>query len=768
MTLSMIAAFGIALFVLAGAFPPAALPQDAIPGVPSAPAVLQSDAGPGSRTLTIPRVLRRPKLEDFLNGENSNNSVVVTDFRQRDPGDGVPASQKTSAFLSYDDKNLYVVFVCQDDPDQVRGRMSKREDASEDDSVTLYLDTFHDGQRAYYFSTNPLGIQTDGVLTGSNSDGRFDTLWSSEGRVTTDGYIVLLSVPFKSLRFSNESTQTWGIALRRYIARNSETAFWPFITRRQKSQTQQFAVAEGISDISTGRNLQLIPYAAYTNARILDPGVPRYETQSESRAGLDAKMVFGSSLTLDFTANPDFSQVETDDPQVTVNRRFEVFFPEKRPFFLDNIGYFETPLNLLFTRRIADPEFGARLTGKVGRWNIGFLGMDDRAPGKQVGTQNSLYGQRALVGAVRIQRELGKDSDFGFLTTERRFGSSENRVSSIDTKIQLSPTWYFNGQAAYSADRRDNGNSDIVRSEGPAYSAQLTYSGRNFSYGASYKDISPSFRAPLGFVPRLDIRSGNQDASYYFRPENSKIYSFGPSVNFGANWDYAGRLLDKYSSVDYRMDFAGPVGFAITRYDAYESYLTQGFRYGTTSGSFYANWLKRLSFYGSYGIGTGVNYSTPQGMEPFVGNVQNGSIGFTWRPEKRMSFEEYYYFSNLRAPRGLAGFGELQPGVFTSHIARSKVNFQFTRALSVRAIVDYYFLAPNTALFDSDRYKQLSGDVLLTYMLHPGTALYVGYNSRFENLGTNPDGSPGLQRSGPPIYPGNSQFFAKLSYLFRF
>ena len=124
MKLRMIAVFGIALFVLASAFPPEALPQDAIPGVPLAPAVLQSDAGPGSRTLTIPRVLRRPKLEDFLNGEKSNNSVVVTDFRQRDPGDGVPASQKTSAFLSYDDKNLYVVFVCQDDPDQVRGRMS--------------------------------------------------------------------------------------------------------------------------------------------------------------------------------------------------------------------------------------------------------------------------------------------------------------------------------------------------------------------------------------------------------------------------------------------------------------------------------------------------------------------------------------------------------------------------------------------------------------------------------------------------------------------
>jgi len=782
MRIRMIAVVGTALSVLVLGFTSEGLPQDSVP-VPTVQAsvsvaaeipqalvqgeIVDGSGAPASRTLIIPRAVHPPKMEDFVNGGDSRSGIMVSDFRQRDPGDGVPVSQRTAAYLSFDDKNLYVVFVCEDEPGQVRGRMSKREDTSGDDSVSVYLDTFHGGQEAYYFSANPLGIQSDGILTGSSGDGRFDTLWHSDGQLTSDGYITLMAIPFKSLRFSSESNQSWGIGLGRYIARTSEHAFWPFITRRVKSQTQQLGAAEGLEGISTGHNIQLIPYATYTNARLLDVGIPRYYTQTETRAGLDAKMVLGSNLTLDFTANPDFSQVETDDPQVTVNRRFEVFFREKRPFFLDNIGYFETSLGLLFTRRIADPQFGARVTGKLGRWNLGLLATDDQAPGKVVDTRNSVYGKRALVGAARFQREFGKDSSVGMLATERAFGLSENRVSSADTKIRLTPTWYVSGQAAYSQDRRYDNKEDIVRSTGTAYSASLTHGGRNFTYSAGYQDFSPGFRAPLGFVPRVNIRRGSQYVGYFARPANSKIYSFGPSLSVAASWDHAGNLQDKSTNIDYTMAFAGS-GFTVTRYDAYESYLTRGFRYATTSGSFYANWLKQLSLYGGYGMGTGVNYSTPPGLEPFVGNVQNATFGFTWRPERRLRFDEYYYYNSFRAPRGFAGSGEERPGVFTSHIARSKINLQLTKALSFRAIVDYYFLSPNSVLFNSDRYKQLSGDVLLTYMIHPGTALYIGYNSRFENLETDPSGSSGLHRTGPPIYPSGSQLFVKFSYLLRY
>ena len=234
------------------------------------------------------------------------------------------------------------------------------------------------------------------------------------------------------------------------------------------------------------------------------------------------------------------------------------------------------------------------------------------------------------------------------------------------------------------------------------------------------------------------------------------------------NWDKTGRLLDKYSYLDYRMDFAGPIGVHVARYDAYESYLTNGFRYHTTSADFYANWIKPFTFYGGFGIGkTGVNYSTPEGLEPFVGHTENYSFGFALRPTTRMRVEAYYNLNRFRAPEGFQERTAGQLPVFSNHLNRTKVSFQFTRALSVRAIADYYFLAPNKELFNSDRYKQLTGDVLLTYLVNPGTALHIGYNNRFENLAVDAN-APGLQRSGPPTYMTGRQVFVKLSYLFRY
>lgn len=204
----------------------------------------------------IPRVTRPPALEDYLNRGRRDAEVRVTGFRQREPGDGTPVSQETDAYLSYDDKNLYVIFVCRDDPAKVRARMSKREDFGSDNAVAIILDTFHEGQRAYEFITNPLGIQSDCIATeGKNDDCSFDTVWRSEGRLTEDGYVVWMALPFRSLRFPNTEKQTWGLALARSITRNNETSFWPYITRRNQSFSQQLAVMEGLEDISPGRNI---------------------------------------------------------------------------------------------------------------------------------------------------------------------------------------------------------------------------------------------------------------------------------------------------------------------------------------------------------------------------------------------------------------------------------------------------------------------------------------------------------------------------------
>src|SRR5258708_18301911 len=309
----------------------------------------------------IPRVHRAPKLDDFLENHPREAELTVTDFRQNSPADGTPATESTTAYLSYDDKNLYAAFVCHDEAGEVRAHLSKREASDQDDGVGVLLDTFLDFHRAYFFYSNPLGVQTDAIYSeGQGYDSSFVSLWDNAGRITNDGYIVFFSIPFKSLRFSNVPEQTWGLALYRVILGKSEYDYWPYVTQRVEGLTQQFAPVGGLENVPPGRNIDLILYGLLASDHFLNQtpgGPPGFVDQFEHRAGLDAKFVTKDSLTFDFTLNPDFSQVESDDPQVTVNQRFAVFFPERRPFFIENACFFVTPINLFFSRHIAHPQF---------------------------------------------------------------------------------------------------------------------------------------------------------------------------------------------------------------------------------------------------------------------------------------------------------------------------------------------------------------------------------------------------------------------------
>src|SRR5712692_68107 len=456
-------------------------------------------------TLRIPRVTRPPELEDFLHGAPREAEAVITDFRQRTPGDGVPASDPTTAYLSYDEKNLYIVWVCKEPPERLRARLAKREDIGSDDEVAIYLDTFHDGHRAYAFATNPLGVQLDAIFTeGQGNDFSFDTLWYSQGRLTADGFVVWMAIPFKSLRFPAEPAQDWGVALDRVIIRTNEVAFWPYVTTRVQGIAQQFATLEGLERISPGHNMQFIPYGLFARARFLDtldPNNPVFRTKNDFRGGLDAKFVVRDALTFDVALNPDFSQVESDEPQVTINQRFEVFFPKKRPFFIENAGFFQTPIPLFFSRRVADPQFGLRMTGKVGRWALGAIGIDDRGPGNGRLSTDPLAGDRAGIGIVRVQREFGEQSKIGLLVASRDFASSSNRVYSIDTRIKLSPNLVLEAQAMHSETRQlpneQSCQNPGLRLSAPAYFAELTFLGRHLSFAARHSDRSPSFCSEL-------------------------------------------------------------------------------------------------------------------------------------------------------------------------------------------------------------------------------------------------------------------------------
>jgi hypothetical protein len=751
----------------------------------------------------IPRVHRAPKLEDFLENHPREAELTVTNFRQNAPGDGTPATEATTAYLSYDDKNLYVAIICHDEAGKVRAHLSKREASDQDDGVGVLLDTFHDFHRAYYFFSNPLGVQTDAIYTeGQGYDFSFDTLWGNAGRVTNDGYIVFFSIPFKSLRFSHDPEQTWGVALYRVILRKSEYDYWPYVTQRVEGLTQQFAPVSGLENVSPGRNIQLIPYGLLANDHFLNqpnpPSAatpPAFQDQFEHRAGLDAKFVAKDALSFDVTLNPDFSQVESDDPQVTINQRFAVFFPEKRPFFIENAGFFMTPINLFFSRQIADPQFGGRMTGKLGKWTLGALVIDDRQPG--LGFTSGPYSTRAVDGVVRVTREFGKQSYIGAFISSRDFADTSNRVASLDARLKFSRNWVVDVQGVHTWTRQNiqAGQNCLSFQENPQGSgsqqgnalwADASYTGRHFSFSTNYNDFSPNFCTELGFVNRIDIRQNNAFGGYFWRPQNNKIIDFGPTLSETVDWNHADILQDWGVGLGFQVDLTKQTTINVSRGEAYELFGNIEFRKHSTSVLVSTQPYKWISFSARYTTGIGENFFPAQSLvpfQPFLGSTKRVNFGFTLRPSSRFRLDETLIYYRLGTRDGWTT-PPFSPGqsVFNNYLNRAKLNYQFTKELSLRLILDYNATIANLQLFDLQRSlggsdnangpfvptKQFTTDVLFTYLLHPGTAVYLGYNNGYSDLSLRAGPPPFVTAQGAPNNSTSRLFFIKVSYLLRY
>ena len=502
----------------------------------------------------------------------------VTGFSQRNPHDGEDVSEPTDAYLGYDQKNLYVVFVCFDNPRQVRARMSRREDVYDDDQVEIILDTFHDRRRAYAFQTTPLGVQWDAIWTeasreeetSAHFDTSFDTVWDSRGKVTSRGFVVWMAIPFKSLRFPATKQQEWGIILYRGITRKTEDSFWPHISYKVEGRLGQAATLYGIEGISPGHSVELIPYGLMRGYRALDTRDstnPYFQkATAQGQPGMDAKFVIHDHFVVDMTANPDFSQVESEDPQITVNQRYAVYFPEKRPFFLENEDFFRTPLDLFFTRSIGDPSAGIRLTGKDGPYSVGLMATDDRSPGLAVPDYNQYSGMRSYFTIARVSRDIFRQSSVGALYTDWECPTTGefNRIGGVDTHLKLNPNWTLDGQAVvtssnlslsceanlYPFSSGNRGNNNYYA--GPAEKLELHRDGLHLTYDGIYNDISPGFVSIPGFINRVDIRETTQAVDYRFRPKKGWIVDWGPSLTTRYDFDHTGLRLD----TDYAPYFA--------------------------------------------------------------------------------------------------------------------------------------------------------------------------------------------------------------------
>ena len=798
-----------------------------------------ASAKPDPPSLTIPRLQHAPALEDFLTmkpeGEIAAQMVKVTGFTQRNPHDGEAVSEPTDAYLGYDHKNLYVVFVCFDDPKKVRARMSVREDIYDDDQVEIILDTFHDRRRAYAFQTTPLGVQWDAIWTEASRDETqghfdtsFDTVWDSRGKVTGRGFVVLMAIPFKSLRFPTGERQEWGIILYRGITRKSEDSFWPHISLKVEGRLGQAAILYGLEGISPGRDIEMIPYGLARGFRALDtrdPTNPYFQNATvQGQPGVDAKFVIHDHFVLDLTANPDFSQVESEDPQITVNQRYAVYFPEKRPFFLENEDFFRTPIDLLFTRSIGDPSAGIRLTGKDGPYSVGLIATDDRSPGLAVPDYSPFSGIRSYFTIARVSRDISRQSSVGILYTDWECPTTGefNRIGGVDTRLKLTSNWTLDGQAVVSSSNLNlnceaniypfspgnRGNNNYYA--GPAEKLNLHRDGLHFTYDGVYNDITAGFVTIPGFVNRTDIREAVQEADYRFRPKKGWVVDWGPSLQSRYDFDHTGLRLDTYYNPFFQVDGRGQTIFIFRPYDEIRERLRpEDFCYygyslfcpPTTFGNqdyhehqsgvlFQTQYLKKVTIGVLYSWGDGINIvaqpaasvaaSTPY-SQPFLARQDTAQAALTIRPMKPLKIENTYLFERLRTPN--AAYLALQSqnpgagrGIFNDHIIRSKWNWQFTPQLSMRVILQYNALLAGTPVAGSPNVtspytylptsRQFNADFLITYLVHPGTAIYVGYNSDLQNLNVEPN--VGVFNTAKGYINDSRQLFVKVSYMFRF
>jgi hypothetical protein len=730
--------------------------------------------------LEIPFIDVEPRLEDFadmkLPAHLEGKMAKVSEFVQREPNDGARPSFPTEVYVAYDRKKLYAIFLAFDDePDKIRANMAPRGNVFNDDSVNIMIDTFNDQRRAYFFLCTPRGIQSDGqFIEGRGFDGSFEAVWDSEGRLTDRGFLVRIAVPFSSIRFPRTEQQTWRVIFNRMIPRLSEDNFWPQYSRAIDGRLNQTAIMTGIRDISPGRNMQLVPFVFFRDFRVENDGVEgkRVDDDNEESIGLDAKMVLNDALVLDLTANPDFSQVESDEPQVTVNERFEVFFPERRPFFLENADLFQTPTNLFFTRRIVDPSAGARLTGKQGAWTLAAVVADDEAPGREADPGDVLDGESALAGVLRLSRDISEQSKIGIMLTDRELADGYSRVGAVDGRIKLNDNWIGEFQFAAAGTRvldEDDPQGSYDTLDGVSYNAIVNRNGTHLTTHTHYLYTSSGFRTLLGFLngrmQRPDSQNFHNNVSYRFRPEQSTMTEWGPNLGFERVLDTSGHGLEWSVEPEMVWRWLGgtrvEVGYEHAKVrlfpDEFEDLIqAEDYSQNVWEIEFDTERFTRIGFGAEVEWGSRINFVPPEGSGPELADFVRTRANVLWRPIPPLRLDFSWFRTELDDRHG-------PNRIFTNTIARARANWQFTKELSLRLITDAEDTDPvagETRLEDDER---VVVDVLVKYLWNPWKALYVGYTSNqrdFQEFDEPSDALVDLRDEG-------EQFFVKFSYLFQ-
>ena len=702
------------------------------------------------------------RIDGSLSDEAWANAPVLRGFTQFDPVEDIPASQITEARVFLTGEAIYFGVRAQDDEARgIRATLARRDGfGRSDDYIRIVLDTFDDQRRAFVFQVNPLGVQGDGLWVegrggrGDPIDWNPDFYWSSAGRVDADGYSVEIRIPLKSLRFPEAPIQDWGLQLVRKIQRNGFSESWAPITGERANRLAQAGRLRGLTGLQPGRFLEVNPVFTATRQGTWDTDSERFSRgPASSDVGFNVAYGLTTNLVLDATYNPDFSQVEADAGQIAVNERFALYFPEKRPFFLEGTDVFSMPRELIYTRSIGNPVGATKLSGKVGSFSVAYLGAVD---------QVSSGSDNPVVNLFRVKRDIGGSSSLGLAYTDRTLnGDAFNRVLGVDGRFVLARRYALDVMAAGSADGSPGGESQ----SGSLLLARFSRSSRALSLSGSFEDVSDDFRARSGFIRRVGVTQMRGRAGYTFRGgPGALLESWGPSLEVQGYWDRDGfwsgqSPLESEVQLNLSASFRGNVGgylslsrdsYSFPREDYAGLYLPGGAE-GETAGfappaalfdglfsvrgrAWLSRWERaRLSLGASWG-------QTPiffLGVPADVGRNLSGNLNLTLYPTGSMSASVGLRHVTLLRERDGSRYS-------SATIPRLEARYPFSRALFARAIGEYashtrgdlldpvsgpQILECETSWSPRSRVDahDFRVEALLGYEPSPGTVVFLGY-----------------------------------------
>lgn len=739
----------------------------------------------------LPRIEAAARIDGVLDEDVWRRAARLTGFTQYRPVDSRPAEDSTEVLAWYAPDAIYFgIRAYEAHGNVVRATLADRDNIGADDNVQILLDTFNDRRRALLFAVNPLGAQEDGVRSeglagaagGQNAGFRFDGVidlnpdyvYQSAGHVTPWGYEIEVRIPFKSLRYQSGATQDWGLQLVRTTQHTGNEDTWAPVVRASASYLVQSGALKELTGLRRGLVMDINP--EFTSRVEGSPGTTDYRYgEVHPELGGNVRWGITQNLSMTGTVNPDFSTVEADVGQVTVNERFALFFPEKRPFFLEGLEQFDTPNALIYTRRISSPVVGAKLTGKVGGTSVAYIGaVDDDAI--------SVTGDHPIVNLLRLRRDLGASSTLGLAYTDRVEGGDYNRVLGADARVIWKKIWFSEAQIA-GAWTQDAGG---VRA-GELWDVTF-YDRTGYSYGnhGELVGVSPDFQASSGFVNRTNYVSARifNRLSFYGKPsallqQATTFFQIEPTWRYNDFFDFKSTLEGRFGE-QWLLTMRGGWGVnanwqnAHQRFDPpdYARYLVDSSgtlvpflvphgRYNLWGGNIGFNTPNRaLTLSANVGAGEGVVFA-----EAAEARGLNVFLGLGWKPTPSLRIEGRWVHQHLSRAEDGSWFS-------TANIPRLKLEYQITRDIFVR-YVGQYFAQERDALRDprsgrpivvdsvpQPRITQIEfrNDFLFSYRPTPGTVFFVGYGSSMSEV--DPFSFRQLARTG-------DGFFLKASYLFR-